>query len=705
MRTFFSGAIPLPGQLIMTLACPPNQIRLSICLMTLLLFLQAQQAFGGGILYAVPPEIRGEVYPVARFAVQSSENLAMVSENDLEYTFRQTFLNDNEFPLESVYMLPVPEGLNESDIEVRVDDNPHAFKVISSPLVKETLRRIVQKHQESELLELWGKRVLMMPSLHLDSRKSLRIMISYKVKNRLHDGLLDLSLTLVGERYSRGVVNDFSVLVKFRTGRTVRSNLSHTHIISINSESPDRQMVSVRDRNTKIIQDFELLTTFGGTDFDLRIFNFDGTDSKSYFLMMLQPPADTQPVTAKKTDRDIIFLVDCSGSVGSRQLSVAKSVVVAGMNRLNNSDRFNLMYFDSSVKKFSDKPVTFSHENRVQAEALLGKLEPSGGSDLFNSIVASLELFNTRKKAGTIILFSDGRPTVGVTNFDSILDGIRRLNRYRSRIYVISVGDRPNALMMDQLASQNGGKLISASENVSSQDVVDRVFSLMRSPVINEISIDYEDIYPEDVFPESTSGISGNGTLFFLGSYDKNYPSNAKIRARAKIRGKVRSSSMAMKTAKTLEKGKWIETVWAMRKFARLLEREMMKNDPGTSERLSVLCNNYGFTDPFKKVYPGILSNDRLWDFSTSFIPSRIMSPSYRAVRDRLFRFSGGSWIDTTVKARIPIKVVAPFSDEFFALLDEDPDLAVYFSLGPQVTVLGNTGAISTRVSSLKISQ
>ncbi len=647
-------------------------------------------------MYAFPPELRGELFPVARISILSSETFVSVQDSTEEHSILQSFMNDNEFPLESVYIFPLPANTTQHDIRVFIDGISNHFTVMDRQALRKLLKDIVQRHRDHELLELWGERAIIVRPIHMESRETKTLRISYKNSRQDETEMEILRITTIGERYSKGPVRDFNIWVKFNTRRSLRSNLSMTHQINVTRENPNRGLITVKERNTRVTGDFELLTTFGGSEFNLRLLTQECPENQNYFMLMLEPPVSVFNKRSVQAEMDVTFLIDSSGSIGASHLNSSKSMVMYGIERLRESDKFNVLSFNSKVRKYSGKFMNATVENKSRLPVFLDEIEVGGGSDLFNSILNALEFFNSRKRSGAIILFTDGRPTVGVTNVDSLIENIRKLNKFRSRIFIISVGETPNILMMEKLSSQTGGKVITPLDHESAQDVMEKVFSAMPTPSVTDLSVEYSDVYPEETFPEAIFGSAGHDTLYVLGNYDKSSVPGARITAKVKIQGKTKVSSKPLKNGNLQHDPIRLDLLWGMRKFGKLLERESQKNDPQTSEKLSMMSKTFGFVDPFKTRGAGRHPGETIWKFTTYFVPSKVIDPEYRIVKDRLFRLAAGRWVDTGFKSNMSSLSLESFSEEFFNTLEQDPDLAKAFCLGPSVTVIKSGIAIMT---------
>ncbi len=670
-----------------------------IALVSALLLIHLGEAQSGGVLFVYPPEMKGEFFPIARLSIKSSDSFVVVSDKSLEFNFCQTFENDNEFPLQSIFILPILDEGAKSEIEVSIDDKSTDYQFLDKLSTQTIVRKLTQEHSDHDLLSIWGHESIVVKSIYLEARERKNIRVRYISKQPKIGDLLTLKVSLIGERYSLGPIDEINVRVKFKIGQSVRTSLSPSHRITTVQEGPFRKLVTFRGKAKKILQDFELLTTLGGTTFDVRALVENGAQSKNYFLLMLEPSPSMANVPSQKSDLDVVFLIDSSGSLSPDHLGFVKSLVINALDRLSDSDKINLISFNSNIKKFSPRFVVASKEHKTLAKSFVTNLQASGGSDLLNGILSALELFNMRKRGGVIIMFTDGRPSVGVTNFDVMAETIKRLNKYRSRFFIVNNGDRPNVFMMDKLSSQIGGTSFNLSEDHPVDEIVGKLISQVSTPNLSEISVEYQEMLRGEIYPDSIPGISANETVCVVGNYDKSPSSADKIVAKVKFRGKTRSASISLTKANFRNESRWIETLWAMRKLGRMVEAEQHKYDSQNFDSISRFCDTYGFVNPFagsesRRRFPEIM-----WNLVNSFVPQDVMHPYYRLIGDRLLKLSDGSWRDIDFKSGMPELKLLAFSNDFFSLLEKESELSKFFCLGPAVTVVRKGLAISSTIN------
>ena len=97
-----------------------NLLMLSVIVFAALLIMPVA-CLGGGLLHVFPPQFGTRTFAVARPVVLSSQTTITVSDTALECVTNQTFLNDNEFPVKGLYILPFDSTKRIEDLEVRID--------------------------------------------------------------------------------------------------------------------------------------------------------------------------------------------------------------------------------------------------------------------------------------------------------------------------------------------------------------------------------------------------------------------------------------------------------------------------------------------------------------------------------------------------------------------------------------------------------
>src|SRR5262249_32871722 len=151
--------------------------------------------------------------------------------------------------------------------------------------------------------------------------------------------------------------------------------------------------------------------------------------------------------------RDIVFVLDTSGSMAGVKMDQARKALRHGLDSLNPGDRFAVCRFSTTVGKYREGLVEASREQVDHAKRWVDQLQAAGGTAIDDALSAALAYRpDDLRRTFTVIFFTDGQPTIGETNPDKILKRFAAKNSAETRVFTFGVGDDVNAALLDQLA-------------------------------------------------------------------------------------------------------------------------------------------------------------------------------------------------------------------------------------------------------------
>src|SRR5262249_45987674 len=154
---------------------------------------------------------------------------------------------------------------------------------------------------------------------------------------------------------------------------------------------------------------------------------------------------------AKVAAKDVIFVLDTSGSMSGPKIEQAKRALQFVLNNLNPRDRFNIIQFSSEVEPFRKTLVAASESEVAAARKFVEEIKATGGTAIYDALMTALESIpEDRGDRPTLLVFmTDGLPTIGETSPDVILRDVEKRNKGRARLFVFGVGDDVNTLLLD----------------------------------------------------------------------------------------------------------------------------------------------------------------------------------------------------------------------------------------------------------------
>ncbi len=659
------------------------------------IFLGAGCCLAGGALYAYPLQINGQAVATARPSILASKSMVTVSDTEVKHRIDQTFYNNNDYPLECLFIYPLTDH-DVSQLEIRLNGAVAQLDKLTATQFFPILRDLVEKSSDPSLLELAGNEVAIVRGLNIPIKGQKTFTISYTTEIPQTRDRIEIHLPMIGERYSLAPVENFRVGVRFKGEVPVRSVFSPSHHILSTRETPSRLMVSLGENQKRIREDFRLFATFSRDEIDFQVLTSPPSNATRRFLALVSQPIPAQWV--REPDKDVVFVVDTSGSIDKKQMKLASRVISFGLDKaLNRNDRFNIIKVGTRTTKLSDYLLANTEQNILDGLKFLENVDCKGGTDFYNGVITGLEQLNSKRRSSVLILIGDGRGTVGITDAERILEDVRKYNRTKVRIHSFIVGNKPDIALMDKLAAISKGHSANYDGKGSFQPFLNRFYSNISSSVMTDISLEVSNDPVALIYPDSASDLFGDDSLILAGETSP-LESVIKMKLKAKVLGKPKSVTTVIGGSPE-DSYDFVAPLFGMRRMAALLEREWIKGgETGTREQISRLAQEYGFKTPTAVFHPysdagihtpGAQSDlgKLLWLYRNSNVLSDVQVDGFQRVGNRLFKYVDGMWMETNFKQSRQSKYTKFMSQAYFELIKTHPNLGKVLSLGPEIAL------------------
>lgn len=236
-----------------------------------------------------------------------------------------------------------------------------------------------------------------------------------------------------------------------------------------------------------------------------------------YFRILVSSHADEPlPVVSK----DIVFLMDASGSIANDRLKKCRRAVEKALRMLNTGDRFNVVAFrDKYTFAFPDRAwVDVTDRNLELAGDWLGKLTAHGQTDLFLSLKGVLAM--PRDPARPVIAFviTDGEATAGMTRNAQIISKFAELNGGLVSVYMYGVKDSANDYLMDMLTRGSRGTWAkNAKLRWNAADGIPELAKKFERPVLADIKVLFSASSRAETYPQLVSNLCEDEPIAIYG--------------------------------------------------------------------------------------------------------------------------------------------------------------------------------------------
>jgi Ca-activated chloride channel family protein len=190
--------------------------------------------------------------------------------------------------------------------------------------------------------------------------------------------------------------------------------------------------------------------------------------------------------------RDVVVLLDRSGSMGGWKMVAARRAAGRLIDSLGDDDRFGVIAFDSVVESDIEDLQPATDRNRFAAVSWLSGLEARGGTEMGEAFgQAARWLGETTDRDRIIVLVTDGQ----VAGEDIVLQQLKEASASRMpRIFSVGIDQAVNAGFLRRLADLGGGlcELVESEDRLD--EVMDRIARRLQPPRLTELSIESDDL-------------------------------------------------------------------------------------------------------------------------------------------------------------------------------------------------------------------
>jgi hypothetical protein len=173
----------------------------------------------------------------------------------------------------------------------------------------------------------------------------------------------------------------------------------------------------------------------------------------------------------KLTSKDIVFVVDISGSVGPGGVDQAKRRLLDAVHLLGSDVRMAVLFFAEELHPWNKgQMVLATPDNKEKLAFFLKGLGPGSKTDVFTAFNAGLKILQHRveerkangdeaREPATLIAVSDGHNNVKSVPFEVVEEKLDRLDLENTVVHSVVLGGKPSRLMK-MLATYGGGHYI-----------------------------------------------------------------------------------------------------------------------------------------------------------------------------------------------------------------------------------------------------
>jgi len=311
-------------------------------------------------------------------------------------------------------------------------------------------------------------------------------------------------------------------------------------------------------------------------------------DSLGGFFMFLAEPNPGS--TANVIKKVFTLIIDRSGSMAGTKMTQAVNASKFIVNSLNPGDRFNIVDFETSVYKFRSSHVPYTTQTRDSALAYVNAITAGGSTNISGAFSTAVPQFAAANDstANIIIFFTDGQPTVGITETTALANHVRTLiQSTETKIFLHSfgIGADVNQQLLTLMSSQNNGY----SEFLLDDELESRITNFylrIKNPVLLSPTVSFNSSFISNVYPSPLPNLYIGQQLIVTGRYKQAGPVDVTLSGRA-FNQLVSYQYSFNRVDTTATKYQFLTKIWARQKIDNLLVQYYSLN-PNSQEALAL---------------------------------------------------------------------------------------------------------------------
>ncbi|MFT4807638.1 MAG: Ca-activated chloride channel family protein [Paraglaciecola sp.] len=416
----------------------------------------------------------------------------------------QTFKNIGENWVNALYVFPLPESAAVDHLLMTVGERKIEGKIREKSEAKQIYLQAKAQGKKASLVSQQRPTMFSNSIANIGPGETIEVTIEYQQKLHLDQQQYSLRFPMtITPRYLPSYTSeetslqpafsqsnnnqpntDIELRLNLHAGFKVQDIKSEFHPITVKQLSDGSHYIQISKGNVAN-QDFvlnwrpELLDAPQSAHFSQQV------NGDEYGLVMLLPPVKIEQVTQTQS-REVIFVLDTSGSMEGDSIKQAKKALLLAIDQLKAIDNFNVIEFNSYAQNLWKFPKLADSNNKEDAKHFVNSVSANGGTEMESAL--KLAFSQPKMNASTIlrqiVFITDG----SVGNEESLMQLISN-KLENSRLFTVGIGSAPNSYFMSEAAKMGRGTFTYIGSVDQVQEKMLALLTKLQHPAITDIEL------------------------------------------------------------------------------------------------------------------------------------------------------------------------------------------------------------------------
>ena len=445
-------------------------------------------------------------------------------------TLSQTFKNTSDEWVEGIYVFPLPENAAVDRLKIVVGGRLIEGQIKEKKQAKRIYETAKAQGKKASLVEQLRPNIFSASVANIGPHEAVAIQIEYQDKSEIKHGIASLTFPMtVAPRFSppaekiqlatadggsipvildpvldrhlispplenpRNEPSEYlrlpvSMNINLEAGFELSEISSPYHEISVDRIDEDSARITLTAGEVPANRDFQL-NWKAQSSLKAQQAIFKETVGETSFLMtMISPPLPPSPVKIESHAREMLFIIDTSGSMGGTSISQARRALKLGLERLSEGDSFNVTRFSNDYSKLFNTPQPATKVNIQRALTYVSRLEANGGTMMRPALQDSLLTSTDEAKLRQVIFITDGAIGNETELFALIQDKLGD-----ARLFPVGIGSAPNRFFMSRAAKFGRGTTVMIGKIDEVETRMGQLFQALENPILTNLQLSLKD--------------------------------------------------------------------------------------------------------------------------------------------------------------------------------------------------------------------
>lgn len=445
----------------------------------------------------------------------------------------QEFQNPYSKPIEAIYNFPLPSGASVDSMEMQIGDKKIVGKIDTRKEAERKYQEAKNNGQTAALLNQERPNIFTQKVANIMPGDSIKIKISYFEVLKYNNGQYNFVFPMVvGPRYNPASVDDTSniespsipawtrewltidVTLHIAAGVNIKWLKSNSHSVDIKKINDAEAEITLKNANEIPNKDFSFIYNVASDKPQLGFITHKVANEKDWYFALIAEPQKS-PKQSEIRSKEIVFVLDTSGSMQWRPIETVKKAMKKAIENLGPNDSFNIYNFNTSVFTLFPESKIANQSTKDEWLKYTDNLEAGGWTIMQEPFMEALKNNGENSDRMRIIL---GMTDWDVGNESQILETVKTWLG-DNRLFMFWVDAAPNRYIIDKMAESGNWKATYVLGEDNVDEKVDEFYNNFASPVLTDIKIDWDWLNATDILPERFADLYAGQPLYVYGKY------------------------------------------------------------------------------------------------------------------------------------------------------------------------------------------